>query len=256
MPLGDIFVATFGNIFTDMFLLIFLLVGIIAGVLFRPWFGNQVIKLIDRERRFIDLDVAEESAVTITCKNKKGIPPQRFVKYAPGYVGSVGTVVRKPITRFFGKEGTAYTWMMKSSGLVKVKLEDALKGLWGEDFYSEIPETQRAMVEESKIGVTIDITEGLTPGGYKSVSEEDIKREEDREAAKTFWQGKNPKGTTQWIIIGLAVGCGVAICAVLFILGVLKIPSSAPAATPTPGPSPGPSVTAGQIVLSIIASMF
>lgn len=239
MGVETIFLDFFGNIFNDIFLIVFLLTGLLIGIFIRPWFGNQVIKLIDREYRFVDLDIAEETAVSIECKDKKGMPPQRFYKWKPGYTGILGKFLKKPVTRFFGKEGTAYTWGLGTGKTIDDKLgpiSDAIKTMWGNAFYDQIPEKQRKILEDSKIGFTVDLDHGpLTPVDYKIASEEDIKSEEDRKAAETFWAGKKTIEKGQWIqwIFIFVAGFGVA--ATLQILGILRIGSTTTTPTPPSG---------------------
>lgn len=236
--------------------LIFLLVGIIVGVLLRPWFGNEVIKLIPREHRFVDLGIEEETACSITCKNKKGMPPQRFYKHQPGYTGIVGMILKKPITRFFGKEGTAYTWSIGTdSKPIKVPIVEALKVMLSKEFYDQIPLKQQEILNNSKLDIIVDIDEGLTPNDedntpYRSISEEDIKREEDREAAKTFWKGKTSAERTQIISLLITGIAGFGIACALEILGILRI-STPPPVVIYP-PSNSTATTAFSIVVTAV----
>jgi len=217
----NIFIDFFGNILNDIMLLIFLLVGILAGLLFKPRAKNRVIKLLPRDKRFIEFNIEEESAVGILCEDKKGHPLHRFIKLFPGYTGMVGRFLKKAVTLYFGREGTAYTWRLKS----KIKeelgsLASALKVVWGEEFYGVIPEEQRKKVEESQINVTVklDDTEIAEDGKGNPLPlrrEEDIKTEEDRIAAQTYWQGKAlaERGTwMQWMFI---FGAGMGAMAII-----------------------------------------
>lgn len=219
----DIFVGFFSNIFNIIMLLIFLLVGVIIGIVVRPRWGNMVMKLLPRDHRFLDFDIDEETAVTIECKEKKGFPPHRFIKLRPGFVGKSGRFIKRSVTRYLGKEGTAYTWQTEQNKFTEIPggLPTALKGLWGKEFYEEMPPEQKQQLEENKLLVTVDLDDGLTPEGYASVAEEDIKREEDRKAAETLWEGKKKqeKGLlVNQILAGIA-GFGVA-CA-LMLIGIL-----------------------------------
>jgi len=221
----NIFLDFFSNIFNILITLIFLCLGIIIGILFRPRWGNSVMKIMPKDHRFVDFDIDEETAVSISCKDKKGFPPHRFIKLGAGFVGRVGRFLKKSITRYIGKEGTAYVWQTVQDKLTEIPggLPAALLSLWGKKFYESIPEPQRRKVEENSLCVTVDLEDGLTPPGFSSVSEEDIKREEDREAARTLWQGKKQEERGQWLnmlVIGIA-GFGIA-CA-LQIIGILRI---------------------------------
>lgn len=259
LGIESIFLDIFGNIVFDIMLIIFLLIGLLGGIFLRPWFGNQVIKLIEREFRFVDLDIEEESAVSIECKDKKGMPPQKYFKYRPGYTGIVGKFLKKPVTRFFGREGTAYTWQMENG--VK-KIIDAYKGtgkgeidlgnetgtlaaavqtVWGSEFYSAVPAKQKKLLEDSNIGITVQLEQGpLTPQNFHPISEEDIKTEEDRKASETFWEGKKTLVKGQWIQWMFIFVAGFGVACALMIIGILRIPSG----ESTPPPSTNSTGTA------------
>ncbi len=226
-----------GNIFNWILIIISVLVGILLGIFLRPLVGNSIMKVIPSENRFVDFDIEEETAISIYCKGKKGFPPHRFIKCWPGYIGVVGRFLKKPITRFFGREGTAYTWHIKNNLEIKIgSLAKAVKHLWGEDFYDTIPEKQREDLEASKISVTVklDSEDALTPAGMRVVSEENIKQDEDIQASKTFWKGKKLTDRGALINLILGIGTGFGICATLVLLGVFRAPAAEPAATPAP----------------------
>lgn len=198
----------------------------------RPGWGNIVMKLIPREHRFVDFSIQEETAISLDCKEKKGYPPHKFLKIGPGFVGKVGRFVKRSSTRWLGKEGTAYTWETENDKYTEIPggLAAALKTVWGEEFYNEIPEAARLQLEENKILVTVDLSTGLTPAGMRSISEEDIKRETDRKAAENLWEAKKQVQRGQllnymiWAVAGFGVACA------LIVVGILKLPT----ATPTP----------------------
>lgn len=210
-PFIDIFIQIFGNIIADILFAIFLIVGVIAGILWRPGFGNHVRKIIPREHRFVDFAIQDEYACSVECKKQKGFPQQRFFKYAAAFMGQVGKYVKRPAMMFIGKEGTAYTWKEQSGKVEIGKLNDAVKTVLGQEFYDQIPEEQKALLEESRINVSVDLEEGLTPEGYTPVSEEDIKTEQDRKASETYWEGK--KSTEKPVILNIIItalaGAGV-----------------------------------------------
>jgi hypothetical protein len=231
--IGDIFVGFFGNIFNDVMMLVFLLIGIIVGILLRPRWHNTVMKLMPQDRRFVDFDIAQETAISVVCKDKKGYPPHRFLKIAEGFIGDTGFIIKRAVTRYIGKEGTAYLWTVDQDQFKRIEggMPSYLKNLWGEQTYNEMPEDLRQKVETDKVLVTVDLSDGLTPPGMRSLGEEDIKREEDRQACETLWAGKRREERGTWIsnlIIGLA---GFGIACFLMVVGVLKLP-----VTVVPGP--------------------
>lgn len=230
----DIFLNYFSQPLTWVFTGMFIMIGLLIGLFLRPWLGNQVIKFIPGDHRFIDLSIDEETSVSLQCKKIKGMPIQRFFKLHPGFTGIVGRFLKKPITRYLGIEGTAYTWKIKSGRWEKLgSLGDALKSIWGEDFFNTLPERQLKMMDESRIQVTVDLDEApLTPEGMRSISEEDIKQEEDRRASKTFWEEHGSQMKGFFINVFLAGGTGFGIALLLVMIGIIKMPTYTPAPTP------------------------
>jgi hypothetical protein len=252
----DPFVATFGNILTDVFFLVFILVGILLGIFLRPMVGNRVLKLDPSEHRYHELDIYEETAISIECVDKKGMPPQRFFKHHPGFVGTSGKFLKKTVTLFLGRTGTAYTWRMEQ-GMWKClgNLAEAVRTVWGEAFYETVPDDQKKLLEDSKVNVTVGLAEEpLTPSGMRPVSEEDIHKEEDRSASRTFWKERFAKDKSLYINIILAAGLGFGICAALFLLGIFKTPVVY-VPIPSNGTTPETAATAAHAVLSLISGV-
>lgn len=229
----DLFFQYFSNPITWVFTGLFLFIGLLIGLFLRPWLGNQVIKFIPGDHRFIDLSIDEETSVSVQCKKVKGMPIQRFFKLHPGFTGIVGRIIKKPITRYLGIEGTAYTWQIASGRWEKLgTLAQALQTIWGEDFWDTVPQNQKNLLEASRIQVTVGLDEApLTPENMRSISEEDIKQEEDRQASKTFWQEHGAQMKGFFINIFLAGGTGFGLALLLVLLGILRLPTAAP---PTP----------------------
>lgn len=188
--------------------------------------AREVMYLRERDHRGQRLRITEETATTIYCRRKKG-SDKRFFKWGGSYIFHEAG---KMITRFFSKEGVAYTYRFKTSTpttnpgvvpdevtqdvqclscgevfttelpVVKIgmrgeevgSLEKVLTGLWGKKFFDEIPPKQRKIIEDNKILVTVELESGLTPEGFSPVSEEDIKEEEDRAAARIFAKALAP----------------------------------------------------------------
>lgn len=164
-----------------------------------------------------------ENAFSVECEEKKGFPPQRFVKMRPGYTGRVGKFLKKAITCFLGIEGTAYTQKVESGTEPLGSLADALRGLWGDDFYMQVPEPKRKELEESKINVTVNIDPEYNPEDFPEITEEQIFDEEDRRGAETYWKGKKEAEKGKWLDYLFILGAGIGIALTLQILGILRI---------------------------------
>lgn len=242
------FIDVFANPLNWAFMGIFLVVGIAVGIFVKPFVGNQVMKFIPADHRFIDLDIQEETAVSLECKKKKGYPLQRFFKLHPGFTGMAGKVIKKPVTRFLAIEGTAYTWKIQDGANKFLgSLKDAVRSVWGEEFWSHVPDHQITLLEESRVQVTVGMDKApITPEGMRHVSEEDIHEETDRKAAITFWSEHGIKMKNQYINMILAGGFGAAIIFALFFLGILQVPVvEIPVFIPVPTPAP-------QAILTIL----
>jgi len=187
---------------------------------------REVMYLRERDRRGQRLRITEETATTIYCRRKTG-NDKRFFKWGGSYIFHEGG---RMVTRFFGKEGTAYTYRFQTTperssvnsgqelrdipvqctecgaefewpvpvsvdkivGEKLGSLRDALIAVWGEDFYNMIPEEQRKIIDDGKIYVTVELEGGLTPPGYRPISEDDINEEQDRSAARIFARALGP----------------------------------------------------------------
>lgn len=205
-----------------------MLVGIIIGIILfrvitRP--KNQIIYCRERDGRAMELDISKEDHITLETKTD---PPLRFYKYGRSYE------LRKrgrAFTRFLGKEGTAYTWIMQGfkkvgSKLQEIKvpfptLEDAVKSVWGE-FYTTVPENMQKALQNNSMLVTVNLEPGITPEGYKPITEATI-RKKNREDAKDLI-ARGLKGAIQkdWFerLAWIGTGAGLTMVGML-LLGVI-----------------------------------
>jgi hypothetical protein len=234
----DFFYGFFSNIFNIVMVILFVLVGIVIGLILKPKAKDQVMKLIPRDMRFVDFDVRRENAFSVECDPKKGFPPQRYIKYKPGWTGKVGKFLKRSVTRHLGLEGTAYTCKVEDGQTIQIptkegnpepatidnavllgSLTDCLKGLWGTEFYEQVPEARREEIEESQVNVIVGLEEIKTPVGFKEITEEAIKQEEDRLAAETWWKGKKQAEKGAWLqyIWLLLAGAGIMAIASKFL---------------------------------------
>jgi len=202
------------NLFTPIFIGLGSALGILLGLwLSRPK-KNQVFKVLPGDQRGFDLEVLNETSLSLDCENYKGLPPQRFLKFRPGF-----TVLQKmrwgrtrKIMRHIGRDGTAYTQRSEQGNIENVPLSQTLKVLWGDENYNKMSDELRDPIESGKIGVTIQLEDDpLTPKNLPILSEENIKQWEDSQASKTLWEGRKDVMKSIGIQMMFPVGLGVAI---------------------------------------------
>lgn len=218
------------NVISVIFIFCGCLVGVLIGVLLKPPRANRVIKFLRNDKRFVEFNIAKEHAFSVKCKDKKGYPPQRYIKLHSGFTGLVGSFIKRAATIFLGMQGTAYTQRLASGEKeVNERLDKCLRALWGDEFYDQIPKEQRSAVEEGVVLTTIDLGEMDLPVGedgspLKNISEEDLKTEEDIQSSQTFWKGRKETEKGAWVQWVFTAGTGGLITLILAImLGWIKI---------------------------------
>lgn len=217
----DIFLANF-NLFTPIFMAFGIPLGFALGIYLSRPKKNQVFKVLPDDRLGHDLEIIEETAVSLVCKPHKNMPPQRFLRYRAGF-----TVMQearfgrlRKITRYMGRIGTAYSQRMEAGKLTNISLVDVLKTLWGNEVYAKMTDALKKPIEEGLIAVTVQLEEDpLTPKNLPVISEENIKQEEDRQAARTLWEGRKDsmKSLTMQMIFPIGLGVAIGIVAALFL---------------------------------------
>jgi hypothetical protein len=142
--------------------------------------SNKVITVLQpRDKRAFDLPITEETDTALICRKigGKGVE-RRFYKAGPGWHYINGAV------RFFGLEGKGYTAILPE-GADKPKtmtLPNALKSLWGEEAYKKAPEKLREVVENHVFGVTIIPDKIPDDDKFKTISSENIDKENIKDA--------------------------------------------------------------------------
>lgn len=109
---------------------------------------NKVIVLQTRDKRAYELPILNERELSIECP-KKDDYTRRYYKAGAGYTLPNGNVI------FFALEDNAYTAVVKNDSEVKVRLPEALRTLWGDRIYDDMPPELRDPLEKHKYGVTI-----------------------------------------------------------------------------------------------------
>jgi len=228
--------AFFGMLFSPLGLPFWMGIGAALGIFIGMWLSrprrNVVSKLVPEDSRGYDLDILEENSTFIHCQPLETLPPQRFLKFRKSYIitGPRRFGRLQKITRYLGREGTAYSQRIEGGEVSNIPLDDTLKTLWGQEGYDTVRKnapTLMKAVEDSKINITVAMAEDpLTPDGMKVISEENIKLEEDKEAARTFWQGKKDaiKGAFVDKIAWMGFGAAIIVVALLF-LGQIGAPA-------------------------------
>jgi len=100
------------DLFSPVMIGLYFLTGMVSTLYFfiqrtRPI--REILYVRERDRRGRRLLIKYETAKTIEVR-VRGLPPMRFFKMGGAYVFHEGG---RMVTRYFGKEGTAYTWILE-----------------------------------------------------------------------------------------------------------------------------------------------
>lgn len=247
----DVFINFFTNPINISFMAMFVMVGVIIGYLYQPSPKNQVLYCREKDGRGQELKIQSEDAVSLETKSN---PALRFFKYGRSYVFTIARKFgkAKKVARFFGKEGTAYTWTLegwkegkkvkdskdpkKESVIEKAKkikvnfktLENAVKHTWGKKFYNTVPEAKKKLLRNNKMLVTVNLETGLTPSDYEPISEMQIRKKANEDMAGLIARGikgilkKSALDVLPWIGTGVAIGLAIVA------LGLLKVGTCPP----------------------------
>lgn len=134
-------------------IVLLIVIGIGAYLIYTNRPIKQVLLLRPRDKRGMQIPIVRETDSTLECK-KVGDVARRFIKAGCAWTFVIG---RQVTTRFFGMEGTAYTAIIKNKEEEKVSLEEALRSLWGDKFYEDVPEKQKSIIEKHKWGLTVEV---------------------------------------------------------------------------------------------------
>jgi len=161
--------------------------ALIVGVIFVFWFfakgkpRKEVMFLRPRDKRGERMLVTRETDISLVCD--RTVPVHRFIKAGPGYTFDEGG---KPVTRFFGVEGTAYTTVFAGDEELKVPVPDFLKAAWGKKVYNALPKKLKDRIEKDRFGVTIEPTKiEEEKYGLPTLTADDI----NDEVTVLFWRG-------------------------------------------------------------------
>ena len=213
----DFFVQFFSNPFNIVMVLLFVVIGILIGVVIIRFLPskNQILYCRERDGRGLELNVEKEDPISLETSTK---PPLRFFKWGRSY--EFRKRFGRAFTRFFGKEGTGYSWRLfgfsgekdnpVEANLEFPTLEAAVKHRWGEEFYETVPEERKAELRDDKLLVTVNLEPGITPEGYEPITESVIKKKAREDAAELISRsikGAIKKTVYDWIF-PFAAGAG------------------------------------------------
>lgn len=175
---------------------------------------KEVLFLRPRDRRGEILEVTRETDRSLICE--KANPLHRFIKTSPGYTFVDGS---KPVTRFWGIEGTVYTAVVKGGREIKMKLTDFLRDVWGKA-YDKMPKEMREAIEN--VGILVE-PEPIDAEGYglPSLSSDEINDEADAIMLGRLAQTTKPETRREFYHILIGIGLGVGLTLVLIRWGVL-----------------------------------
>lgn len=110
-------------------------------------------------------------------------------------------------------------WKEQEVELKFPNLEAAVKEMWGEEFYSEVPEKMKSLLRDNRLFVTVNLEPGIVPEGYEPITESVIKKKAKEDAAELIGRslkGATKKSITDWIFI-FGAGAGAATIAFVFL---------------------------------------
>lgn len=208
-------------------------VGIVATAAVIVWsFGSKKIKktvtfLMPGERRGIELPITKETDYGLITKKTDGVT-RRFIKLARGFNIKRGG---GNYVTFFGLEGQVFT-ATPASMSARRSLAETLKFIWGDEFYDQIPDPERKMIEHGEIGVTVEVDPsdlaqlGIDPNDESEETQKilrmstvDVNQESDALVLETIAQNTKPKDADThqiWnMLIGAGLGAGVMLLLVV-----------------------------------------
>ncbi len=177
--------------------------------------GNSNKKSIDvrrtRDKRAFTMPITSETEIALHCPKKEGVH-WRFYKSGPGWTYPNGSA------KFDGIEGSAFTSVIKNDKPVTLKLAEALRILWGEVAYDNMPKPMKEVVEKHQFGVTVypeKISDEDKAGGLSAMSIDD---ENDAKVISHIAKAVEGKKKMDWntVLMGIAVGIVLGIMLVNF----------------------------------------
>jgi len=164
---------------------------------------KTVLLLRPRDKRGVEIPVIRETDRILECSKLGGVS-RRYLKNGPGWTFKNKTI-------FLAEEGIAYTAVVKGKN-ANIPLSEALKSLFGEKAYSEMPKPLRETVEKHQFGVTVDIQGKPEDADLPSLSPEAVNDSRYEVVLNFLVKSLKAKGKFEWIppLAGAAIGFLIA----------------------------------------------
>lgn len=172
------------------------------GILFVSGSRKMVLLLRNRDKRFREIPIVNESDLSLQSVKSKGIT-RYFVK-----TGASWSDEKRQRTIFLALEGFCHTLYLNGTASAKFTLKQALIAVCGPSIFEKMPKDFKEKIESATFDITV---EPLDPpknlsGDY--VSSEQRHTESDHEMVDYYAKKMREQKKTDWLILLLSAGFG------------------------------------------------
>lgn len=196
------------TIWIGIAILIVAVVGMILkqkGVLFTSGSRKTVLLLRDRDKRFKEILIVNETDLSLQSAKSKGIT-RHFIKMGPGW-----TDENRSRTLFLALEAFSYTLFVDGGTAVKLTLSQALSTILGKEAYEKMSKDLREKVEHDTFGLTLSPkSPPKTPEGVYA-SNEARHSESDHAMIDYYAKKMKEQKKTDWTMLLLGIFAGFAV---------------------------------------------
>lgn len=114
-------------------------------------------------------------------------------------------------------------WEEKEIDITFPSLAEAVEHKWGAGFWNTVPLERKEQLADNKMLVTVGLESGLTPLGYKPITERQINKKANEDMASLIARGVSGAVKTPILNYLPWIGTGVAIGLVLVAIGLLQV---------------------------------
>lgn len=155
------------------------------------YYSRRPIQVVEqlrpRDRGFAQFQVQRPTDLSLFCKIKQDL--WRFIKKGTAWTGKVGL---HPATKYFGVEARAYTTVFGDPEPVTMTVPEYLIDLWTEVFYKTIPKAQRDLLENTKVGLTVEPVTDFKSLGWDTIDAQQVTNENRRILVEDVVEAKKP----------------------------------------------------------------